>query len=162
MEFQACDLEAANTALASVIDGPGGAAELIAAARRLLPFTAAFCVVNRKHQRPLYLADSYPDGAAKDAVQLYAGSTYLLNPVYNAILDGLPPGPIGNPGRAAMEAVANPSRTQDLYFVADGTGGHVFSETYEQHQENVRKWRQVERDRRQAEQDQQAQPPTSN
>lgn len=92
MEFQACDLEAANTALASVIDGPGGAAELIAAARRLLPFTAAFCVVNRKHQRPLYLADSYPDGAAKDAVQLYAGSTYLLNPVYNAILDGLPPG----------------------------------------------------------------------
>jgi len=77
-------------------------------------------------------------------------------------IDGLPPGPIGNPGRAAMEAVANPSRTQDLYFVADGTGGHVFSETYEQHQENVKKWRQVERDRRQAEQDQQAQPATSN
>ncbi|MBN9669999.1 endolytic transglycosylase MltG [Roseibium aggregatum] len=79
-------------------------------------------------------------------------------------IDGLPPGPIGNPGRAAMEAVANPSRTQDLYFVADGTGGHVFAETYEQHQENVRKWRRIERDRRQAEaeQDQAEEPATSN
>ncbi|WP_299471480.1 endolytic transglycosylase MltG [uncultured Roseibium sp.] len=77
-------------------------------------------------------------------------------------IDGLPPGPIGNPGRAAMEAVANPSRTQDLFFVADGTGGHVFAETYEQHQENVRKWRQIERQRRQAEEPQETQPATSN
>lgn len=77
-------------------------------------------------------------------------------------IDGLPPGPIGNPGRAAMEAVANPSRTQDLFFVADGTGGHAFAETYEQHQENVRKWRQVERQRRQAEQQQDVESETSN
>ncbi|MEL7529145.1 MAG: endolytic transglycosylase MltG, partial [Pseudomonadota bacterium] len=77
-------------------------------------------------------------------------------------IDGLPPGPIGNPGRAAMEAVANPSRTQDLFFVADGTGGHVFAETYEQHQENVRKWRQIERQRRQDEQQQSTEPATSN
>ncbi|WP_298957863.1 endolytic transglycosylase MltG [uncultured Roseibium sp.] len=77
-------------------------------------------------------------------------------------IDGLPPGPIGNPGRAAMEAVANPSRTQDLFFVADGTGGHVFAETYEQHQANVRKWREIERERRQAEQEQTTQPGTSN
>lgn len=68
-------------------------------------------------------------------------------------IDGLPPGPIGNPGRAAMEAVANPSLTKDLFFVADGTGGHVFAETYEQHQANVRKWRKVERERRQADQE---------
>ncbi len=77
-------------------------------------------------------------------------------------IDGLPPGPIGNPGRAAMEAVASPSRTRDLFFVADGTGGHIFAETYEQHQENVRKWRRIERERREAEKNNQAQPATSN
>ncbi len=67
---------------------------------------------------------------------------------YNTyLIDGLPPGPIANPGRAALEAVANPSRTQDLYFVADGTGGHVFAETLEQHQRNVARWRQIEKDK---------------
>ena len=59
---------------------------------------------------------------------------------------GLPPGPICNPGRAAMEAVANPSRTKDIYFVADGTGGHVFAETLDQHKANVLRWRQIEKD----------------
>ncbi|WP_346912530.1 endolytic transglycosylase MltG [uncultured Roseibium sp.] len=68
-------------------------------------------------------------------------------------IDGLPPGPIGNPGRASMEAVANPSRTKDLFFVANGDGGHVFSETYEQHQANVAKWRKVEREKRKLEQE---------
>ena len=61
-------------------------------------------------------------------------------------IDGLPPGPIDNPGRAALEAVANPSRTADLYFVADGTGGHAFAETVDQHVKNVQRWRQIERD----------------
>ncbi len=61
-------------------------------------------------------------------------------------IDGLPPGPIDNPGRAALEAVANPSRTADLYFVADGTGGHAFAETVDQHVRNVQRWRQIERD----------------
>ncbi len=61
-------------------------------------------------------------------------------------IDGLPPGPIDNPGRAALEAVANPSRTGDLYFVADGTGGHAFAETVDQHVRNVQRWRQIERD----------------
>jgi UPF0755 protein len=65
---------------------------------------------------------------------------------YNTyLIDGLPPGPITNPGRAALEAVANPAHTQDLYFVADGTGGHVFSETLDQHEHNVAHWRQIEK-----------------
>jgi UPF0755 protein len=64
---------------------------------------------------------------------------------YNTyVIDGLPPGPIANPGRAAMEAVANPSRTQDLYFVADGSGGHVFSDSLDTHNRNVQRWRQIE------------------
>ena len=64
---------------------------------------------------------------------------------YNTyVIDGLPPGPIANPGRAALEAVANPSRTQDLYFVADGTGGHVFSDSLDSHNRNVQHWRQIE------------------
>ena len=72
---------------------------------------------------------------------------------YNTyVIEGLPPGPIANPGRAALEAVANPSRTKDLFFVADGTGGHAFSETLEGHQRNVTRWRQVERSRQQAQQ----------
>jgi UPF0755 protein len=68
---------------------------------------------------------------------------------YNTyIIDGLPPGPITNPGRPSLEAVANPARTKELYFVDDGTGGHVFAENYDQHQKNVAKLRANERDAR--------------
>ena len=66
---------------------------------------------------------------------------------YNTyIIEGLPPGPISNPGKAALEAVANPVRSKDLYFVADGTGGHVFADSLEQHLRNVAHWRQIEKD----------------
>ncbi len=67
-------------------------------------------------------------------------NTYTIN--------GLPPGPIANPGRAAIEATLNPAKTKDLYFVADGTGGHSFSETLRDHNAAVQVWRQVERDMR--------------
>src|SRR5262245_55442782 len=61
-------------------------------------------------------------------------------------IDGLPPTPICNPGRAAIEAVLNPANTKELFFVADGTGRHVFAETAKEHIANVQKWRAAERD----------------
>jgi UPF0755 protein len=59
-------------------------------------------------------------------------------------IEGLPPGPIANPGRASLEATANPARTREIYFVADGSGGHAFAETLKEHQLNVTKLRQFE------------------
>jgi UPF0755 protein len=59
------------------------------------------------------------------------------------VVAGLPPTPIANPGRASIEAALHPAKTNDLYFVADGSGGHVFAETYEQHQKNVDRWRGI-------------------
>ncbi|MEM8772861.1 MAG: endolytic transglycosylase MltG [Pseudomonadota bacterium] len=69
---------------------------------------------------------------------------------YNTyVINGLPPTPIANPGAAAITAVLNPMETNDLFFVADGTGGHAFAATNREHERNVAAWRRIERERRQ-------------
>jgi len=80
-----------------------------------------------------------PLGRALTRKDLQAPSPYntYLNP-------GLPPGPIANPGRAALEAVLNPAQTPFLYFVADGSGGHAFAKTLAEHNRNVAKWRKLQ------------------
>jgi len=81
---------------------------------------------------------------------IYQSDIKKQTPYNTYVIDGLPPTPIANPGRAALEAVANPAKTNDLYFVADGTGGHVFAETLEDHNKNVAKWRALQKDQGQA------------
>ncbi len=63
-------------------------------------------------------------------------------------IDGLPPTPIANPGRAAIEATLNPDETPYLYFVADGTGGHAFATNLTDHNRNVARWREIEAEQR--------------
>ena len=68
----------------------------------------------------------------------------MPNPYSTYQIAGLPPTPISNPGRDAIEAVLNPPDSQELYFVANGTGGHVFAKTIAEHQKNVAQWRKLE------------------
>ncbi|WP_442981353.1 endolytic transglycosylase MltG [Rhizobium sp. S152] len=86
------------------------------------------------------------DGKPADR-PIYQSDLKKDTPFNTYIIKGLPPSPIANPGRDALEAVANPWKTQDLYFVADGTGGHVFAATLEEHNANVKRWRKIEADK---------------
>lgn len=90
---------------------------------------------------------------------LYGGAVQWGKPILQTEIDaknahntyqikGLPPTPICNPGRAAIEAALNPAQTGDLYFVADGNGGHVFSDTLKEHNQATTAWRKVEKDMR--------------
>ncbi|WP_443216929.1 endolytic transglycosylase MltG [Rhizobium sp. Root708] len=86
------------------------------------------------------------DGKPADR-PIYQSDLKKETPFNTYVIKGLPPTPIANPGRDALEAVANPWKTQDLYFVADGTGGHVFAATLEEHNANVKRWRKLEADK---------------
>ncbi|MFN7010937.1 MAG: endolytic transglycosylase MltG [Allorhizobium sp.] len=86
------------------------------------------------------------DGKPSDR-PIYQSDLKKETPYNTYVIKGLPPGPIANPGRAALEAVAHPWKTKDLYFVADGTGGHVFAATLDEHNANVRAWRKIEAER---------------
>ena len=67
-----------------------------------------------------------------------------LDSPYNTYMyEGLPPGPIANPGRAALEAVLHPEEHDFLFFVADGKGGHIFAKTAKEHERNVVEWRKI-------------------
>ena len=63
------------------------------------------------------------------------------------VIDGLPPTPIANPGEASILAAVDPGETANLFFVADGTGGHAFAATLAEHNENVARWREIEAER---------------
>nr|WP_210274434.1 endolytic transglycosylase MltG [Rhizobium leguminosarum] len=78
---------------------------------------------------------------------IYQSDLKRDTPYNTYVIKGLPPTPIANPGKDALEAVANPWKTQDLYFVADGSGGHVFAATLEEHNANVKRWRKLEADK---------------
>ena len=90
-------------------------------------------------------------GAGKPSDRpIYKSDIENPTPYNTYAIDGLPIGPIAIPGRAALEAVANPPASKNLFFVADGTGGHVFAETLDQHNANVTKWRRIEKERDEA------------
>jgi len=87
-------------------------------------------------------------GKPKDRGGLRKSELRRSTPYNTYIIGGLPPTPIANPGIEALKAVANPLETDDLFFVADGTGGHVFAPTLREHNQNVAKWRKIEAQRK--------------
>lgn len=85
---------------------------------------------------------------AQGAPRVIRASEIALNTGYNTYrIDGLPPTPISNPGRASLEAVAHPAQSDALFFVADGSGGHAFAATLAEHNANVARWRVIESQR---------------
>jgi UPF0755 protein len=90
----------------------------------------------------------YPITKGKPLGRRIRRSELMAETGYNTYRQpGLPVGPIANPGRESIAAVLDPADTKAIYFVADGTGGHVFAETFQEHQANVKRWYEIRRQR---------------
>ena len=87
-------------------------------------------------------------GKPKDRGGLRRSELRRPTPYNTYFIPALPPTPIANPGIESLRAAANPLETEDLFFVADGTGGHVFAKTLREHNANVAKWRKIEAQRK--------------
>lgn len=92
-----------------------------------------------------YAVATSHDAHAGDGRSLTAADLQMDSPYNTYQKDGLPPGPIANPGRASIAAVLWPAVSEDLYFVADGTGGHAFAQSLDEHNKNVMRWRRLQR-----------------
>ena len=79
--------------------------------------------------------------------KLWSNDLKKEHPHNTYVIYGLPPTAISNPGKDSIKAVLNPQKTNDLYFVANGTGGHTFAPTYAQHQDNVSRWRNIKKNK---------------
>lgn len=142
--------EAEMLVLASIVEKETGVAEerkrvagvFINRLRRGMPLQSDPTVIYAMTKGEIQSDGQGPIGRRLLTKDLTMDSPY--NTYKNA---GLPPGPIANPGRASIEAVLHPEIHDYIYFVADGTGGHMFSKTLDEHNSSVAKWRKLRRER---------------